>query len=194
MTVNEVIFDDLWDGEKNICFFVHSEKCFWVVDEKENFTLDIDISLRAALESGGITKEQYEQFRQNYRGGLAQLTSENFPKYLDDSREKILSSLDLQSFVGADETVFEAIESYYLTGKGLSSELYKLANVVSSRLPTFYINFDRKIFMHMDDGRFHEKYVYSDWTSECYDFSFLIPARERYWIVDGRDYWKLRFV
>nr|WP_157720842.1 hypothetical protein [Pseudomonas sp. Z003-0.4C(8344-21)] len=42
MTVNQELFDDLWGGEKSIgFFFVHSGICFWVVDEKRNFTIDV---------------------------------------------------------------------------------------------------------------------------------------------------------
>ncbi len=194
MTVSQEIFDDLWDGEKSIGFFVHSGKCFWIVDEKCNFTLDVDMSLRASLQNGNITQEQYERSSQKFRGGVVKMTAENFPQYLHDSKEKILSPSDLEGFIGADENVFERIEQYYLTGEGLTPELFACANVVHSRFPRFYINFDRKIFMHMDDGRFHEKYVYPDWIADCCDFSFLIPVRERFWVVAGNDYWKFRFL
>ncbi|MFJ2285202.1 hypothetical protein ACIOUF_02345 [Pseudomonas iridis] len=73
MTVSQEIFDDLWDGEKSIGFFVHSGKCFWIVDEKCNFTLDIDMSLRASLQNGNITQEQYERSSQKFRGGVVKI-------------------------------------------------------------------------------------------------------------------------
>jgi hypothetical protein len=83
---------------------------------------------------------------------------------------------------------------YYLTGEALSMADFKRANVISSRFPKFYINFDRKKYMHLDYGRAHEDLAYSDWISECADFSFLIPDNERYWVKAGNDYWKLRFL
>ncbi|WP_192558238.1 hypothetical protein [Pseudomonas allokribbensis] len=194
MKVNQTIFDELWNGEKNICFFVCSGKSFWVVDEKYNFTLDAEKDYRAYLDAGSISQEQYELACKAFRGGVLKMTADNFPKYLHDSSEKILSSHDLQDFIGADAEVFKRVEHYYQTGEGLTPDVYKRANVISSRFPSFYINFDRKIFMHMDDVRVHEDLVEPGWTAENADFSFLIPASERYWVVAGNDYWKLRFV
>lgn len=194
MKVNQTVFDDLWNGERSVCFFVHSGRCYWVIDEKYNFSLDAEKDYRAYLEDGDITQEQYEQSCKSFRGGILKMTSENFPQYLDNSSEKILTSSDLKNFIEADYEVFEKTEHYFLTGEGLSPALFKKANIIHSRFPKFYINFDRKIFMHMDDVRVHESLAYSDWTAECFDFSFLIPARERYWIVAGNDYWKLRFI
>lgn len=194
MTMNQSVFDDLWSGERSVCFFVHSGRCYWVVDEKYNFSLDAEKDYRAYLEEGDITQEQYEQSCKNFRGGVLKMTAENFPQYLDDSSEKILSSCDLKNFIGADREIFERIENYFLTGEGLTPDLFRQANIIHSRLPRFYINFDRKIFMHMDDVRAHESLAYPDWVAQCYDFSFLIPARERYWVVGGNDYWKLRYV
>ena len=57
-----------------------------------------------------------------------------------------------------------------------------------------YINFDREIYMHMDFGRLHEELSYPDWISQCADFSFLIPDKERYWSVGGNDFWKLKYI
>lgn len=192
--MSQAVFDDLWSGDKSVCFFVHSGKCYWVVDEKYNFSLDVEKDYRAYFEDGYITQEQYEQSCKDFRGGILKMTAENFPQYLNISNGKILSSDDLDSFIGADTEVFEKVEFYFLTGEGLTPDLCKQANVIHSRFPRFYINFDRKIFMHMDDVRAHESLAYPDWTAECFDFSFLIPASERYWIVAGKDYWKLRFI
>ena len=194
MTVSQSVFDDLWNGGKSICFFVHSGRCYWVVDEKYNFSLDAEKDYRAYLEDGEITQEQYEQSCRLFRGGILRMTAENFPQYLSDSSEKVLSLDDLKAFMVVDNELFEKVERYFLTGEGLTPCLFKKANIVNSRLPRFYVNFDRKIFMHMDDVRAHESLVYPDWVAQCFDFSFLIPTRERYWMVAGNDYWKLRFV
>ncbi|MEI4524159.1 hypothetical protein [Pseudomonas sp. CCNWLW23] len=194
MTIDQDVFDDLWDGEKSIGFFVQSAQCYWIVDKKCNFTLDVDKSLRASLSNGTITQEQYERSCLKFRNGILKMTSESFPSYLHGPSVKILSSSELQRFIGAKPNVFEKIENYYLTGEGLDSELFKNANVIRSRLPLFYVNFDRKIFMHMDDGRFHEEYVHSDWIAESGDFSYLIPSREKYWVDAGKDFWKVRFL
>ncbi len=43
----------------------------------------------------------------------------------------------------------------------------------------FYVNFDRKIYMHMDCNQAHEELAYSDWLAKCSDFCHLVPDRER---------------
>ncbi|RON39151.1 hypothetical protein BK666_28310 [Pseudomonas frederiksbergensis] len=194
MTLNQSVFDDLWNGEKSVCFFVHSGKCFWIVDEKYNFILDAEKDYRAYLEGGSITQEQYDLACKEFRGGVLRMSAGNFPQYLENSNEKILSAFEFEEFMGADDSVLKRVEKHYLTGDVLSSDEFKYANVISSRLPKFYINFDRKIYMHLDYGRCHEDLTYSDWISEFGDFSFLIPDKERYWLKSGNDYWKLRFL
>jgi hypothetical protein len=192
--VNQSILDELWNGEKSVCFFVHLGKSYWVVDEKYNFSLDAEKDYRAYLDDGEITQAQYDASCESFRGGILKMTADNFLQYLDDSNDKVFSSDGLKDFVGADNELFDKVEYYYLTGEGLTPDLFRRANIIHSTFPRFYINFDRKIFMHMDGTRAHESLAYPDWIAECFDFSFLIPTRERYWVVAGKDYWKLRFL
>ncbi|WP_236190338.1 hypothetical protein [Pseudomonas paraglycinae] len=194
MILNQAVCDDLWEGEKSIGFFVCCGSCFWVVDEKYNFCLDAEKDYRAYLESGDITQEQYELACKNFRGGVLRLTAENFPQYLKASEGKVLSPLELDALFEPDGKLFERIEQHYLSGEALSVDEFKLANIFVSRLPKFYVNFDRKIYMHMDYGRCHEESAYPGWIAQCVDFNFLIPDRERYWVKEGSDYWKLRFL
>ncbi|PPT93799.1 hypothetical protein XarjCFBP8253_21675, partial [Xanthomonas arboricola pv. juglandis] len=52
MKLNRSIFDDLYSGEKAICFFVHHGKCYWVLDHKYNFSLDAERDYKAHLDKG----------------------------------------------------------------------------------------------------------------------------------------------
>lgn len=88
MAVSQSVLDELWHGEKSICFFVRSGKCYWVVDEKYNFSLDAEKDYRAYLEGGYITQDQYEQSCKVFRGGILKMTAENFPLYLHNSNKK----------------------------------------------------------------------------------------------------------
>lgn len=198
MTQWQLLADDLWGGEKNICFFVHSGACFWVVDDKFNFILDAEKDYRAYLDKGHITQEQYASACMTFRGGVLKLTAENFLKYLRAGERWVLSRQDLKDmFVcGLDmsESLHGRIEGYYLSGVELSASYFHDANTVVSRLPMFYVNFDRKIYMHMDFNRAHEELAYSDWLAKCSDFCHLVPDRERYWVLEGMDYWKYRFL
>ncbi|MDT3723243.1 hypothetical protein [Pseudomonas oryzihabitans] len=198
MTQWQLLVDDLWSGEKSICFFVHSGECFWVVDDKFNFSLDAEKDYRAYLDKGHITQEQYASACMSFRGGVLKLTAESFLKYLKAEGRQVLSPQDLKNmFVyGADlnECLHGKIEGYYLSGADLSPADFGEANALASRLPVFYVNFDRKIYMHMDYGRAHEDLVYSDWFAKFSDFCHLVPDGQRYWVLRGMDCWKYRFL
>ncbi|MBB3815391.1 hypothetical protein FHY13_003783 [Xanthomonas arboricola] len=198
MKLNKSIFDDLYTGEKSICFFVHQRKCYWVLDYKYNFSLDAERDYKAHLDKGNISKDQYVSACKNFRGGVLQLNSESFLKYLEMDSEIVFSKDDLETIFNFDGfisalSVLNSIEEYYLSGVELSAANFKAAGDFSSRLPMFYINFDREIYMHLDHGRFHEDLVYPGWVAKYFDFNFLIPEKEKYWISGG-DCWKMRFV
>lgn len=190
--------DDLWCGEKSIGFFVHSERFFWVIDYKYNFTLDAGQDFRGYLNKGYITQEQYISACEAFRGGVLKLTADNFLKYLKAEETQVLSRKNINDLFmyrhAFDGVLHKKIEKYFLSGSELDANAFRQANVVASRLPMFYVNFDRKIYMHMDRSRMHEELVYPDWFSGFADFYYLIPDEEKYWILGGVDFWKYRFV
>ncbi|QDD90645.1 hypothetical protein [Pseudomonas oryzihabitans] len=198
MTWRQSLVDDLWSGEKSICFFVHSGKCFWVADDKFNFSLDAERDYRAYLDKGHINLEQYTSACISFRGGILKLTAESFLKYLMAEGRQVLSKQELKDIftcgLGLSESLYGKIEGYYFSGAELSAKDFGEANAVASRLPMFYVNFDRKIYMHMDYGRGHEDLAYSDWFAKCSDFCYLVPDREKYWVLGGMDFWKYRFL
>ncbi|MFR0718319.1 hypothetical protein ACLUS7_25070 [Enterobacterales bacterium BD_CKDN230030183-1A_HGKHYDSX7] len=198
MTQWESVVDELWNGEKAICFFVHSGVCYWVLDDKFNFSLDAEKDYNAYLSKGYITQEQYDLACVSFRGGILKLTNENFLRYLNADERWVLSRQDLKDmFVcggGVDRSFHESIENYYISGTRLSENIFRVANAVASRLPMFYVNFDRRIYMHLDLNQAHEDLVYSDWLARCSDFCHLVPDKERYWVLEGADCWKYRFL
>lgn len=198
MTQWNLLVEDLWSGEKGICFFVHSGRSFWVVDEKFNFSLDAGKEYRAYLDKGHITKEQYDSACASFREGILNLTADNFLKYLGAKGRQVLSRQSLKEVleynVGLGAQLHERIEQYYLSGAALEASEFAAANAISFRLPMFYVNFDRNIYMHMDYGRAHEDLAYPGWFAKCADFCYLVPDRERYWISGGGDFWKYRFL
>lgn len=198
MILRQPLFNELWDGEKSICFFVHLGRCFWVLDSKYNFCLDAEKDYRAYLDKGHITKEQYILACREFRGGVLKLTADNFPQYINGEGRQVLSQESLKDILvwglDVDGSLHERVESYYLSGVELNVNDFRDANAIASRLPMFYVNFDRKIYMHMDYGRVHEDLAYPDWFARCADFGFLIPDRERYWVLEFKDYWKYRFL
>ncbi len=198
MRLNRSIFDDLYSGEKAICFFVHHGRCYWVLDHKYNFSLDAERDYKAHLDKGNINKEQYLSACESFRGGVLKLNSENFFKYLKVDDVVVISKDDLERTFFSDSagdvlSIFNSVEKYYLSGVELNAHDFRVAGNISTLLPMFYINFDRMIYMHLDHGRFHEDLVYPGWIAKNVDFNFLIPEKEKYWIARG-DCWKIRFI
>jgi hypothetical protein len=61
-----------------------------------------------------------------------------------------------------------------------------------SKLPKFYVNFDRKIFMHMVRGRTYEAVVLDGWWGAECDFEHMIPPYHRYWVRScDEDFWAI---
>lgn len=59
---------ELWNGDKDIAFFVHSGRFYWVFDEKFNFNLDAEKEYRAYLEKGHIDRKQCDAACLSFRG------------------------------------------------------------------------------------------------------------------------------
>jgi hypothetical protein len=198
MVLNNSICDSLWNGELNICLFVLAGTNFWVIDDKVNFSLDAEKDYKAYLEKGDINKDQYEAACKEFRGGVLRLNFDNFERYISNSSAKIVSRDELEGFFFSsnysNEELLEELERYYASGHEISGDCIREINSLSSKLPSFYINFDRKIYMHMDGARLHEELAYSDWIAKNGDFSFLIPDFQRYWLRKSRDYWKVKFM
>lgn len=196
--LDESCLTDLFIHEKSLCFFVHQGRCYWVLDHTYNFDLDAEKDYSAYLEKGDITPEQYTRSCEAFRNGVLQLTADTFMQYLNDPQGTAIVCERLEHFFMPSTTsdpkaLLARVEAHYLSGVALSREDFCLANVLASRLPLFYINFDREIFLHMNQDRFHESLAHPGWLAKCADFNYLIPDTHRYW-ARGVDYWKLRFV
>lgn len=198
MIVNELFVEKLWEGSLAVGFIVCGGEKFWIIDDKENFSLNAEKEYRAYLEKNHISQSQFDEACQTFRGGVLNLTAENFYQYLGLRREvvhskKSLSVILFHDIDGGDE-LLDCVELSLMSGHKLSGEEYRKTQLIVSRLPLFFINFDRKIFMHLDEGRMHENSVDSDWLAQFGDFVALIPDSERYWQKAGRDYWKCRSI
>lgn len=112
-----ILTEELWSGEKNICFFVHEGKCFWVVDEKFNFSLDAEKEYRAYLDKGNISLDQYTAACSLFRDGVLNLNSDNFLKYLMAEGRLVFSREVLEDILtfGIDriENLHEDVEEYF---------------------------------------------------------------------------------
>lgn len=180
---DDQFFDMLSQNMIAIAVFVCNEEYYFVIDDKEYFHLDMS---------------HYEE--PDLRGGILQLSKDNFENYLQLNEVIQLSQKEMSElfFHGFDkqetEYLYTVVENRLahnikISQQGHNNDFLKI-NQISSRLPLFYINFDTKEFFHMDWNRLHEESAYDDWDSKDCDFGYYIPDEFCYWKKEGKDFWK----
>jgi hypothetical protein len=133
--------------------------------------------------------------RSEFRGGLPTLTEDLFPAYRDGGPAKVVTTEVLRDefFIedqGQYSELSKSIEQSLSFDAGASEEMIQLRMRLFSKLPKFYINYDRKIFMHMVRGRFYDKVVLDGWWGAECDFEHMIPISHRYWVRGvAEDFW-----
>ncbi|HDS1581219.1 TPA: hypothetical protein QEL15_003324 [Stenotrophomonas maltophilia] len=199
MNVGGASIQKILDGEMAICFFVHRSAFYWVMDDRANFSLDAEKDYRAYLDRGHISASQYDAACREFRGGILRLDENNFLEYLraagggytTDEMAAMFKTNDAD--VGDPLGLHARVERFNVSGSGLAKGDFMAAERLAARLPGFYVNFDRKVFLHMESDRFHEDLAYPDWEAGFGDFCHLVPDGARYW-MDGADFWKVRFI
>ena len=201
---NNALIEKLLTNKLHIAFFVHRGQYYWVVDWDEHFNLDYkknidaicsDVKLMQYLPKGTTIKEHYKTLLANYRSGISQLTEDNFTEYLDIPDVRVLSTTELASLFFSEKNfdyteLNQKIEKFISFGNSISDKYLKMLNRLRTLLPTFYINFDRKIYLHMRIERVYEKVVYTEWYGDMLDFEHMIPVLHRYWCRDiNEDFW-----
>lgn len=199
----EKLKNQLWQGTHSIALFVYMRNHYYVIDYKENFNLDIKKDIDLEYDNGEISKEEYfdELNSSAYRGGILELKANTFEQYLSLESVKQVNTDELRYFLfqthdyELQNLLYEKVEAHLAYGDELIREEtldeFLFINQMSMKLPLFYINFDRKIYMHMNWDRSHESYSYKNWFSKADDFRYLVPDHESYWKRDGKDFWKV---
>ena len=201
--IDELVYS-LFKYRKAISIFIINKAISFVIDNRENSILNMQLDLDLDFKNGNITLEQYQDEMNScyYRNGIWQLTKDNFESYLQSDSVVVLEKDELKALMLQGFTSDEAVRLYSvvenklsynepISDSGQQSDFLKI-NQISSRLPLFYINFDTEVYLHMDWDRCHEDYVYDGWFSKAMDFGYLIPDELCYWKIEGRDYWKFR--
>ncbi len=202
--IDSSLRDFILSREKGIAFFVFEGAYYWLIDWRENFNLNQmkNIDARCANShimsylSKGTTPDQYRlQLLENYRGGISTLTAELFPKYRDGESAKVVTTEILKDEFFKEEKgqykkLSELMEASLSFDSKMPEDMIALRARLSYLLPKFYINFDRKIFMHMVRGRTYEAVVLDGWWGAEGDFEHMIPVAYRYWVRDKmEDFW-----
>ncbi|MGY1919822.1 hypothetical protein HX780_14675 [Pseudomonas tolaasii] len=188
---------ELFEGHKSIALFVLKGQHYYIVDDKSNFCIDVRPDYASYVEAGRLKQEDYEKALGLFRGGISVLSAGNFHQYVDSTEAELISYAMMQDFFSKGLT-FERVKSFYKDverflscGGEMDSQKW---NFLRMKLPSFYINFDRRIYRHTDYGRLHEELALprTQWNACCSsDFGLLIPDDDQYWIVDRMNFWKL---
>ena len=186
----------VFNGELDIAIFVVNSKHYFIFDDKENYVIDIRTIYKDYLEKEMISYNQYIQALKLYRGGASLLTKNNVFDYFDSLD---ISPRDKKWMVnyfieGYDLNKLKNI--YYFIERSLmsSNEIITLEdwNKLEGRLPRFYINLDRNIFMHTNWDREFENNLPQGWRGEASSrFWSLVPDEQSYWHIENMNFWKL---
>ncbi len=185
--------------EDCIGFFVFQGKYHWVVAWEAFFNLDQKKNFDAARNAKfkPMSKEEHSDAMRDFRGGIPTLTEDLFPNYRDSELAKVVTTEMLREefFIedkGQYSQLSTSIEQSLSFDAAANEDLIQLRMRLSSKLPKFYINYDRKIFMHMVRGRFYDKVVLDGWWGAECDFEHMIPTSYRYWMRDPHeDFWAI---
>ena len=186
----------VFNGELDIAIFVVNSKHYFIFDDKENYIIDIRTIYKDYLEKEMISYNQYIQALKLYRGGASLLTQNNVFDYFDSldisPRDKkwmvnyFIEGYDLNKL----KNIYYFIESSLMS----SNEIITLEdwNKLEGRLPRFYINLDRNIFMHTNWDREFENNLPQGWRGEASSrFWSLVPDEQSYWHIENMNFWKL---
>ena len=186
----------VFNGELDIAIFVVNSKQYFIFDDKENYIIDIRTIYKDYLEKEIISHNQYIQALKIYRGGASLLTKNNVFDYFDSldisPRDKkwmvnyFIEGYDLNKL----KNIYYFIESSLMS----SNEIITLEdwNKLEGRLPRFYINLDRNIFMHTNWDREFENNLPQGWRGEASSrFWSLVPDEQSYWHIENMNFWKL---
>ena len=186
----------VFNGELDIAIFVVNSKHSFIFDDKENYIIDIRTIYKDYLEKEIISHNQYIQALKIYRGGASLLTKNNVFDYFDSldisPRDKkwmvnyFIEGYDLNKL----KNIYYFIESSLMS----SNDIITLEdwNKLEGRLPRFYINLDRNIFMHTNWDREFENNLPQGWRGEASSrFWSLVPDEQSYWHIENMNFWKL---
>ena len=140
----------------------------WYVTDKELWFLDL-VKLSNAFKSKGYDMDDDNSERFGIRF-LNEQTAELFLSHIqeykvevDDLRQKVLETCS-------------------------SSEK---CDCILDMCPVLHIDFDNRILFSMyPEPASYEDYVPDGWVGKFYDFTNKIPNKQKYWLINGEDYFK----
>lgn len=148
--INQDLRNSILERQYCIGFFVYLGAYYWIIDWEAHFNLDQKKNFDAHLKRGDFNKDQYEKALLSFRDGIPTLLPEYFPKYRDSKSAKVVdSSILREGFFRDDHGQYTKLESSMQEELSFNTptpvHLVDLRIQLLSKLPKFYVNFDRKI-------------------------------------------------
>lgn len=137
----------------------------WYVSYKELWYLDLR-KLTNAYVINGYADPNPEDFSERFNIDI--VNENNAKEFLSEMNIYIVKTEELSSLVKNKE--FQEIEAL---------------------APSFYVDFDKKKFIsYFPEPEAYEEFIPDNWCGKYRTFDELIPDNHKYWIIDGKNYWK----
>ncbi|ARB83681.1 MULTISPECIES: hypothetical protein [Yersinia] len=190
------LLDAIFNGDKDIAIFVADGVHYYLIDNKDNYCIDVRPEYKAYIAKGWMKESLYDEAVSSFRNGVPVLSKDNFKDYITRNDVAIYTVDWMRSFFTLDRdderlvSFYDYVERFLCT---LTAPVSVEWDSWRMRLPKFYINFDKKIYRHTDWDRNYEASAPSDWNAQANsDFGLLVPDKEQYWLINGMNFWKLQ--
>jgi hypothetical protein len=148
-----------------IALVKYKDKYTWYLQEKEYWVLDYN-KWKRAFDSLGDDDTIYGE---DLRDDFPVLDSDNWPSYEKVIKDYVVTKEQLSEMIG---------ESLPIGSWDEKGELF----------PSLFVDFDKKeLFSLFPEPLSFEDFVPDNWVGKYDNFYELIPATEKYWILDGVD-------
>ena len=140
----------------------------WYVSEKEFWFMDLSKFRQAFINRG------YSELTPNYSWRF------NIPSLNENTAEQFFNSMEKYH-----------IDTTTLSELILAKPFTNCWDDISELCPSLLLNFERKSLKSLfPEPASFEHYVPDGWHGEYSDFLSEIPKQQRYWIIEGRDYFR----
>lgn len=145
----------------------HESKFSWYLCEKEYWIMDYE---NWEYKFSSKFKFKKVETRDPIRAGIEILNTQNWPAFKERITHWEVSNHELSELIN---------EKLPINSWDEKGELF----------PSLFIDFDNKtLFSVFPEPTRFERYVPVNWIGKFEDFYLLIPAEEKYWVINGVDY------
>ncbi|ANF97581.1 hypothetical protein [Paenibacillus bovis] len=144
----------------------------WFVTEKDYWYLDLVKWENAFIDKGHAIFNQGDY-------------SDRFDIPILDEKSADAFLCEISEYKASKEELSELILAIDLNDT-------KMKYAIMNLIPCLFIDFDEKLLMsQFPEPASFEEYVPKDWKGSYENFLNKIPSQEKYWILDGKDIFKL---